>query len=187
MRPMGRRFRPRLILRRARAWTTSRSWSELRSRRLWENQSARLLLPVKHPSSSSESCEVFRLRSGRVSRSVQKNVLVKVDSSVGKLAEGSSLLELGGLLGVLKYRHSVSDPRSSSSSVEGTGRGTARDGDSLPSHRRRRVYRGGNLSTYVFVSHDRGVGVLEFAYRCIDERMWLPGWSRRRAVESLAG
>lgn len=33
------------------------------------------------------------------------NVLVKVDSSVGKLAEGSSLLELSGLLGVLQDYH----------------------------------------------------------------------------------
>lgn len=33
------------------------------------------------------------------------NVLVKVDSPVGKLAKCSSLLELGGLLGVLQHHH----------------------------------------------------------------------------------
>lgn len=37
----------------------------------------------------------------------QSNVLVKVDSSVRELAERSSLLELGGLLGVL-YQNQVS-------------------------------------------------------------------------------
>ena len=35
----------------------------------------------------------------------RKNVLVKVDAAVGKLAEGSSLLELGSLLGVLKHNN----------------------------------------------------------------------------------
>jgi hypothetical protein len=33
------------------------------------------------------------------------NILVKVDSSVGELSEGSLLLELGGLLSVLSTRH----------------------------------------------------------------------------------
>jgi hypothetical protein len=37
----------------------------------------------------------------------QRNVLVKVDSSVRELAERSSLLELGGLLSVL-YQHKKS-------------------------------------------------------------------------------
>jgi hypothetical protein len=32
------------------------------------------------------------------------SVLVKVDAAVGKLAEGSLLLDFGGLLGVLKWR-----------------------------------------------------------------------------------
>jgi hypothetical protein len=38
------------------------------------------------------------------SRPGLQNVLLKLDSSVGKLAECSSLLELSGLLGVLKTR-----------------------------------------------------------------------------------
>jgi hypothetical protein len=38
----------------------------------------------------------------------ENNVLVKVDSSVGKLAERSSLLELSGLLGVLYNKPIVS-------------------------------------------------------------------------------
>jgi hypothetical protein len=37
-----------------------------------------------------------------------RNVLVKVDSSVGELAEGSSLLDLSGLLGVLSMESIVS-------------------------------------------------------------------------------
>lgn len=36
------------------------------------------------------------------------NVLVKVDSSVRELAEGSSLLDLSGLLGVLYQNQNVS-------------------------------------------------------------------------------
>lgn len=38
----------------------------------------------------------------------EKNVRIKVNSSVGKLAELSSLLELSGLLGVLEFVTSVS-------------------------------------------------------------------------------
>lgn len=41
-------------------------------------------------------------------RMEQSNVLVKVDSSVRELAEGSSLLELGGLLGVLYHHKHIS-------------------------------------------------------------------------------
>lgn len=44
-----------------------------------------------------------------------KNVLVKVDSSVGKLAERSSLLELGGLLSVLLTKVHCQLPIKSSS------------------------------------------------------------------------
>lgn len=35
-------------------------------------------------------------------KSSRKHVLVEIDSSVGKLAEGAALLDLSGLLGVLK-------------------------------------------------------------------------------------
>lgn len=37
----------------------------------------------------------------------RQNILVELDSAVGELAEGSSLLDLGGLLGVLHYQMSV--------------------------------------------------------------------------------
>jgi hypothetical protein len=40
-------------------------------------------------------------RANKFGRVSGQNVLVKFDSSEGKLAEGSSLLELSGLLGVL--------------------------------------------------------------------------------------
>lgn len=37
-----------------------------------------------------------------------KNVLVEVDSSVRKLAEGAALLDLGSLLGVLSRKEKLS-------------------------------------------------------------------------------
>lgn len=62
--------------------------------------------PLHHPSRQFNSIH-RRVGSARaVSR--QKNVLVKVDSSVGELSERSLLLELSGLLGVLYHHRSAS-------------------------------------------------------------------------------
>lgn len=78
------------------------------------------------------------------------NVLVEVDSSVRELSEGSSLLELSGLLGVLLYHHHQLSQFSKF--VGGVQEAEARYG----------VRNIG--ATYVFaVSHDRGVVSLEFA------------------------
>jgi hypothetical protein len=73
MRPMGLRLRPRLNLRRARAWTRSRSSSEPRSRSLHIDQNTATI--CIHSPSLSES------------RGGSGDVLVEVNAAVRELAE----------------------------------------------------------------------------------------------------
>ena len=72
MRPMGLRLRPRLNLRRARAWTRSRSSSEPRSRSLYTDQNTATFVCISSAFEESRESE---------------DVLVEVNATVGELAE----------------------------------------------------------------------------------------------------
>jgi len=72
MRPMGLRLRPRLNLRRARAWTRSRSSSEPRSRSLCIDQNTATLVYISSAFEESRGSE---------------DVLVEVNAAVRELAE----------------------------------------------------------------------------------------------------
>jgi len=80
-------------------------------------------------------------------RSIGKraNIRLEIDSTVGKFAEGSSLLELSGLLGVLRNPQKRQSRKSRKSREKGISASFT-------------VIRGpGKEGTYVFVSHDCGV------------------------------
>jgi hypothetical protein len=138
--------------------------------------------PVEREVTSAWGCSLwqqssqFHLPSSRRIVRGGSNVLVKVDSSVGELSERSLSLELGSLLGVLLnqrthvsrvlYMYFLSLIVPSSSRVGG-GRefrrgATVRAAGVVFCFQRGGTSRG---HTYVFVSHYRGVVLIEFAGR----------------------
>jgi hypothetical protein len=109
----------------------------------------------------------------------RKNVLVKFDTAVLELAEGSSLLELGGLLGVLLCDTSQSQCKSFGGDDT---QQSCRDDDAGVDNRFAIAEE--FEITYVFVSHDRGGCRVGFACRCNSKSEKMGDWTVMRSSSS---
>jgi hypothetical protein len=89
-------------------------------------------------------------------------ILVKVDATVGKLSEGSLLLDLSGLNGVLNFRKMLACIRLAATQVP---RKAPLDSAEL---NRWELASG----THIFVSHDCGGLTLVRFSMIVDRRMW---------------